>query len=87
LLQERVPLYFDRVQYLMVAECIERRYRVVRSRSLFEGRVIRSEGADGASHHAAPGSLADVVLNVACAFGPIPRDNAGDQRLRTTGTF
>ena len=84
--QERVPIYFDRVRYLIEADCIERQYRVVRSRSLFEGRIIRSDGSDGASHRAARGTLADIVLDVACSFGPIPRDTSGDQRIRTTGT-
>src|SRR5688500_9323318 len=48
--QERVPVYFNRVRYLMEADCIERHYRVLRSRSLFDGRIIQSGGADDAGH-------------------------------------
>lgn len=84
--QDRVPIYFDRVRYLIEADCIERHYRVVRSRSLFEGRIVRSDGTDGAGHRAARGTLAGIVLDAACSFGPIPRDTSGDQRFRTTGT-
>jgi hypothetical protein len=83
-LQDVATIHFDRVQYYQEADCIERRYRVLRSISWFERRMVQADGAEGRNHHAERGSLADMVLNVACTFGPTPRDNSGDQRIRTT---